>query len=353
MELPSAIAYVFQDGGLLLRPEWRPFDNVLLNAPATMAIYALGLPRGIRYDKGTSCIAYIGSAVNLQRRISQHVGHYHNSHIWELKQAFGELWVAYWLLPSMDHKWLLTMEGEAICRFERQYGTVPVCNQSIQSTPYAKLLRDMVAIPECQTENPVPLAELETITGFKVKRRFRPPLLKHSITANQWFYEGVEWPTKEQEAERLAKEFAEADRKIRLEHLTIVDQQRVMAWSVSKMQALVRLTQSLTPDSRPSSVVRFQARSRDVPRPHSWGEVALVKARIVAGAWMPEKRLWLKILHGKEPLGQAMLESYHFRGEDKSDLSQREDLPERADSVDVAQIESRFQEALRLESQPA
>jgi hypothetical protein len=88
------------------------------------------------------------------------------------------------------------------------------------------------------------------------------------------------------------------------------------------MRRLIQICTALTPVPRTSKVRTFAAQSRRVPLPHTWGEVALIQARIVAGDWLPKERLWVKIVCGKELLGQAILEPDYYRGEDKSDLPQ-------------------------------
>lgn len=65
------------------------------------------------YDRGLSQIAYIGSAASLRRRLLQHVASPHNWHIRELSREFGELWLAWWLLPPLDKPWLFAFEGES------------------------------------------------------------------------------------------------------------------------------------------------------------------------------------------------------------------------------------------------
>src|SRR4029079_8580240 len=108
---------------------------------------------------------------------------------------------------------------------------------------------------------------------------------------------GGEWQTKEE----LAAEFAAADEKNRLDALNFVGDRAVAAWSIDKMRELIAIAQSLVEHKgRPSSVTRFQAGRRSVPRPHTWGEVALIKARLMAGAWYPPQRVWLKVSFGSE-----------------------------------------------------
>jgi len=292
MQLPQPVAEAFRFGRLTLQPSWQPFEDAALQAPTTGGLYALRLPQGIAYDHGVSCIAYIGSAANFRRRLMQHVRNPHNWQIAELRRVFGELQLSWWPLPPMEKIWRSTIEGEAICRFERQFGSIPVCNLSVPESPHARQLRDMVAIAVCEADNPLTLDQLVgMLKAFRIRPRFKPGLIRHSITANEWFYNEVARPTPEQ--------IAEIQQTREIERLSWVSDEAVAAWPHSKMLALIALAQTLAPDQRTSTVARFQASCRDVPRPHTWGEVALVKVRLVAGTWYPQCRVWLKVLCGK------------------------------------------------------
>ena len=66
----------------------------------------------------------------------------------------------------------------------------------------------------------------------------------------------------------------------------------------------------------------FEAFARDVPKPHTWGEVALVQARLLSDSWQPDKLVWVKIMSDKELLGEGKLCQGWIVGEDKSDVPQ-------------------------------
>jgi hypothetical protein len=338
MNLPPHVSECFQEC-MRLQPHWHPHEQALTSAPREPGIYALGLPTGIRYDGGVSCIAYIGSAANLWQRLSQHWHRPHNWNVSKLREVYGPLSVAWWQLPHFDKNWRMTVEGEAICRFERQFGSIPICNLAVQHTPHAKLLRDLIGIAECVVAQPISLDDFASL-NFRLRPKFRPASSKSSITANQWFYEGVEWPSDAQ--------LAELARTREIEDLSWMNEEAVTAWPIAKMRALLKTVASLKPDNRGSSVIRFQAHRRTIPRPHTWGEVALVQGRISLGTWYPLQRSWVKVLFGHEILGQAILGPKFFRGEDKSDLPQRRKLARRR-VPDLAKIEACFQNAL-LES---
>ena len=79
---------------------------------------------------------------------------------------------------------------------------------------------------------------------------------------------------------------------------------------------------TLSPVKGRSKVQTFEALDRQTPSPHTWGEVAIVQGRIVAGTWTPRERLWIKVQRKKELLGQAIFDNGLIKGHDKSDLPQ-------------------------------
>lgn len=336
--LPPIVAEFFQKS-FWLQPDWLPFADGLERAPVSPGIYVLGVPQGILYSGGVSRIAYIGAAVNLKRRLSQHITRDHNEHICQLRGKFGQFCVGWIPLHGFDKDWVLTIEGETICRFERQFGRVPVCNLDVQFSPHAMLVRDLVNIAECQVCNPIPLDELKQM-GIKAHRQFRQGLLRQKFTASECFYTN-RWPSNEEMAEHTAK----VEQANRLENLSTIYDETLATWPVSKFRELIRIAQSLSRDEGQSTVIRFQTNSRKVPRPYTWGEVAMVQARMIVGAWYSPNRIWVKVLCGKELLGQAIIESCIFRGEDKSDLPQR-DKPRRRAIPKLETIESRFLKAV-------
>lgn len=302
------VAAIFSAGPKTLTCEWQPLQGC--NPPTEGGLYALGFSRAIQYDRGVSRIVYIGSAANLQKRLAVHCRHPHNSAIQELKKR-SDLLVAWWALPPIDRLWLYTLEGEAICAFERTFGTIPFGNQAVPESPHAKLCRDLIVVRPCIDADPFCLDGLEN----KVRRRFRPAVGMKLVTANEWFYEGVVRPS----AEEIAARELRRDN----EYLATVWSENVAAWNLTKMKAIIEICKSLRPLPIQSSATRFASLTRKIPRPHTWGEIAIVQGRIVAGTWLPKCKLWIKVLHDKELLGDARLEDWGYSGTDRSDLPQR------------------------------
>jgi hypothetical protein len=322
LTLPNVLAQKLQNGALTLLPQWSSLSQAASQAPKSSGLYAIGFPLGIEYDGGNSRIIYIGSSENLSHRLKTHSATSHNWAISEVRRLRkGKLLVTWWTLPPVHREWLLALEGEAICSFERHFGTVPICNLGLPESSVAKVCRDLVKIVPCSdVSNSMNLDEMaKQLSEVRVRKLFRPYGVGTNLTANEAFF--MSKGDKEKRVLRVAQ-FA---KERQLEQLTYVTKEHVADWSIDKFVALLRLCGQLERDGSPraTSVARFFAQRPDVPLPHSWGEVALVKARSVAGVWRPNKKVWLKVLHGKLLLGQAVLEPYGwFNGEDKSDLPQ-------------------------------
>lgn len=90
------------------------------------------------------------------------------------------------------------------------------------------------------------------------------------------------------------------------------------------MRQIIGLCNQLIPLTTKARVMKpFEAPSREVPNPHTWGEIALIKARMIADSWQPGKQVWVKVMYGRELLGEGKLNKGWYVGEDKSDVPQR------------------------------
>ena len=98
----------------------------------------------------------------------------------------------------------------------------------------------------------------------------------------------------------------------------------VAVWSKQKTREIAALCTELKPiiNKRLKVTRRYEAPSRNVPHPHTYGELALAQARLVAGDWRPEEKVSIEILHGGELLGRALLHRDTCIGFDVADLPQ-------------------------------
>lgn len=325
---------VWQESGYLrLRPNWLPLKAATKEAPLEAGIYALGLSRGLQYDKGPSRTIYLGSSTRISKRLKHHSACSHNSLIRQLKATFpDDIVAAWWALPGMPKRWLLAIEGAAIRRFDCALGTVPICNFDFPLLEELEACEELVQIVPCHDLEHAPtLDQFARALGCVCERTTAHASGDPTRDYFSVDFELLDNGSVEVSAEgefRLAR-FLSADmlaarRAAEVEDLAEICDEHVAEWSVEKMRDIVGICGLLEParTKHSTSVRRFEAASREAPNPHTWGEVALVQGRILAGTWFPSERVWVKIVHGKTLLGQAFLEEWGFRGEDKSDLPQ-------------------------------
>lgn len=317
---------------------WAALRNVADKAAAVAGVYAIGLFLGVQYDSAVSRIIYLGSTRNLRTRLLGHNACSHNCYIEMLKQRYAGGLVAVAIpMPGMPAKWLLGIEDAALVAFNERFGRYPICNISSIESTLAPALTGLIRFSPC-VGLPLPLT-LDTLSaqlGCKSLGRLSarlPPEEYASLSARN-STEVVIRLSQRSSPEECTPEVIEArhsasDEKNRVDALSWIWQEHVASWSAEKMKAVVDLCRNLTiPKKRTKSKVHtFAAPSRKVPRPITWGEVALIQGRTTAGCWFPNPKVWVKIVFDKELLGQAILDPLMYRGEDKSDLPQSRRRP--------------------------
>ncbi len=316
---------------LTFKPNWSPFEKSTLKSLAPVAgVYAIGLTRSLRYEAGDSFVIYVGSSKNLSNRLATHHSSPLNEIIRLCSNEFEKRFqVATWPFEGLSGKWLRSIEGELLWAFESRFGTVPIANLDIPETVFGAG-RFGLAKADLQAAGPSSLGLRELARRFGREWRIEElhPIGNPKEVSITFSFDEVgklSTPGKYRAVRFLDPAVVDRQRKQELEHLAWVTEEYVGAWSVEKFQQLICLSKQLQPvKSRAKTVLKFAANSRDVPTPHTWGEVALVKARIESGGWLAKGgRVWIKIVHDKELLGEAKQFDYMFEGLDRSDLPQR------------------------------
>ena len=321
---------------------WIPLSAVSEEVPAETGIYALGLPVGICYDHADSQIVYIGSAKSLETRLAQHNRKPRNYLVELLQQEFPEgLLAAWWPIPQFNRKFLYGMEAEALWTFEKTFGTVPICNLDIpeffEGQDYCE---GLVSIPPCQIDHLITLEALADKIGLILVREELEPRSGAAVLiigdvgklAARDRYNAASFLTETQALQRKKRQEDQEreldedfENKMELYQLTLIRDVNLAAWSVEKMKQVIKLCGELKPKKTRAKVMRpFESPFREVPEPHTWGEVALIKARMIANSWQPGRQVWVKVMYGKELLGEGRLNKGSYYGEDRSDLPQRE-----------------------------
>ena len=323
---------------------WVALSEVGDEAPSASGLYALGLSVGLRYDLDSSRIAYLGSTKDIKKRLLQHKNGSHNRMIGLLQEEFPDgLSATWWPIPDINRKFLFAIEGEAVEVFERTFGSIPICNSEIpeffEGQEYCK---GMVQFARDPTESLITLEGLANRLGrVLVRAEISPPgggavltfgavpagFVRSAFRSVCFLTEDELRRQEQHQAETNSgrEQAAEFEAEMRRYELALVHDKNVATWSVEKMRDIISICGQLRAKGTRSKLVRpFEAPFRKVPEPHTWGEVALIKARMMAGSWEPERRVWVKIVHGKDLLGEGRFNKGWFIGEDKSDLPQRQ-----------------------------
>lgn len=340
--------------------QWVPVAEAIRNVPGETGLYALGLVEGLRYEKGISRIVYIGSAKNLKNRLRMHHSASHNDVVELIRHKMpGSLVATWWPIPEFDRKFLYGIEGEAIMTFEAQFGMLPVCNFGVpeffEGEDYCS---GLTRIGSCDVVKPLTLGELARILDRKILRKDCHRGFSFSINLDGDSFEigdpksnrvefvrhdevPIEVGQKSDEEEMEGK----FEEQMRLWDLSLIHDENLAAWSGKKMRQVIDLCRKLSPrKTRAKAMKPFDAPMKEVPHPHTWGEVALIQARLISGSWQPGKQVWVKILKDNTLLGEAKLNKGWFVGEDKADLPQRETERPRWLQYKLPDVEMEFQE---------
>ncbi len=269
-------------------------------------------------------------------RLQKHSSFSHNCPVETLKARYGGGLIAtHVALRGLGADWLRPIEDASLQVFRQRFGRYPVCNMAAIDSGLVDQLADLVRFTPCEGL-PFPLS-LQTLSSQLKSNvdslgRFPDRLPEEAYKARSRSFSEVTivFTSALKEGDSLVvTPPIEIDPQAQLDNLSTIWAEHVAAWSDGKMRSVVELCGRLSvPKERNRSKVHtFVAPDGKVPRPLTWGEVALIQGRKVAGCWFPSSRVWLKIVCGKKLLGQAILDSVLYRGEDKSDLPQARRRP--------------------------
>ena len=252
------------------------------------------------------------------------------------------LFASSWPIPNLSRRWLRGLEGEALWDFGRSFGTVPICNLDIPVSAVSDFCEGRARVLSCPgLEHPLTLEQLAKRLNRVLAISESSPIGNPSEvvisfgfvrdkSGNLTFgqtdrYKSARLLTSEEaEHSRKAEESWSEDNLDEAEETrAFVGQQNLAAWSIEKMKAVIELCEPLSARKTKAKTVRpFNAPCREAPVPHTWGEVALIQARIVSDSWQPNRNVWVKVMFGKELLGQGKLQNGWYYGEDISSLPQ-------------------------------
>lgn len=147
---------------------WDRFDTAAETAPNTSGIYFLGAPFGIQYPKGCSSVFYIGSAVNLRKRLKQHLfkrerGNFLLNVL--LSKTVEPVKASFHSVPKLKALEVQGLEYGAMHEFGRMMGMIPHGNRMPPECDYA-----LDWLNKVQLREPSPSGEI--LTCEQIAERF-------------------------------------------------------------------------------------------------------------------------------------------------------------------------------------
>jgi hypothetical protein len=99
----------------------------------------------------------------------------------------------------------------------------------------------------------------------------------------------------------------------------------ISCWDKDKVLGILKIAMGLKEDKTKKLKVtrRYLSDTPEVPKPYTWGEVAIILARYLAGTWFPENRIFVEIKYKNELLGKARIRISGCEGNDISNVPQR------------------------------
>ena len=302
----------------------------------------VGMSVGIKYDKAVSRIAYVGSTGNLQKRLHGHHYRSHNHSIEFLKVLYPSGLLITWIaLPGLSKEWQLAIEDATLQEAFRQLGSYPICNEGPIDSPHVLSCEGLVRVCPCdELLAPRSIEYLRKQLGSTTLGKLAAPK-----SAEEWkeIQRGKSGATLVfTSVSPNAAPRAEPPPTLRQQQhddqlFDWITTDHVATWNLQKMREIIEVCAALKVVQKKgktkATVLTFEAPHRQPPLPHTWGEVALVQARLCTGQWNPPGRVIVKIQNCKTLLGQAIFDKGYFDAHDKSDLPQTRDRPSNYDCM--------------------
>jgi hypothetical protein len=302
---------------LVLNPKWKPLAKVRDLAPNVPGLYMMAFDKPVNYDKGTSRVIYIGSSISIRERLRSH---YNNMKVhfidFVTKGDMGKVFSCFFQVEVASGDELLTIEQMAFDEFAKKFGAQPLGNWMPKTTD----LIGEILLGEQSEETKSYIEHVEDDSGEHALS-FDEIAEKYDLE-----YERDEWSPRIMFHPKgtLAK-FQKRKKEGEIEKLTKIRMQHIGCWDKDKMLSVLKIAMSLKEDKTKKLKVtrRFISDTSEVPKPHTWGEVAIVLARYLAGTWFPENRTSVEIKHKGELIGKAIIRKSGCDGVDIANVPQR------------------------------
>ena len=302
---------------LVLKPKWEPLAKVIDLAPNVPGLYMMALDKPVKYDKGISRVIYIGSSIRLRERLRSH---YHNMKVYFINYVINgdisKVFSCFFEVEVVSQDEVLTVEQMAFDEFAKKFGVQPIGNWNPKTTD----LVGEILLGEQREETKSYFEHVEDDSG-EYASTFDEIAEKYDLE-----YERDEWSPRIMFYPKgtLAK-IQKRKKERETEKLTKIRMQHISWWNKDKVLNVLKIAMSLKEDKTKKLKVtrRFISDTSEVPKPHTWGEVAIVLARYLAGTWFPENRTSVEIKHKGELIGKAIIRKSGCDGVDIANVPQR------------------------------
>lgn len=302
---------------LVLNPKWEPLAKVKDLAPNVPGFYMMAFDKPVKYDKGITRIIYIGSSIRIRERLRRHYNNMESHFIvYVTKGDMEKVFSCFFEVEVASQEEVLTVEQMVIDEFIKKFGVQPLGNWNPKTTD----LIGEILLGEQNEEAKSYVEHVEDDSG------------EHALTFDEIAekydleYERDEWSPRilffpKGTLAKIQKRKKEGE----IEKLTKIRMQHIGCWDKDKVLSLLKIAMILKEDKtkKLKATRRFLSDTSEVPKPHTWGEVAIVLARYLTGTWFPENRTFVEIKHKKKLIGKARIRKSGCEGEDIANVPQR------------------------------
>jgi hypothetical protein len=307
---------------LVLNPKWKPLAKVRELARNVPGLYMMAFDKPVKYDKGISRVIYIGSSIRIRERLRQHYDNMKSHFIGYVTDGDMEkVFSCFFEVEVESQEEVLTIEQMAFEEFVKKFGVMPIGNW----VPGATDLIEEMLLDEQTEETKSYVEHVEddsgeyALTFDEIAEKYDLEYERDEWSPRIMFYPKGTFAEWEKRKKRQEKEHE-------IEMLTKIRMHNIICWNNDKVLSVLKIAMSLKEDKtkKLKATRRFLSDTSEVPKPHTWGEVAIVLARYLTGTWFPDNRTFVEIKHKGELLGKAIIKKSGSYGSDIANFPQRD-----------------------------
>lgn len=297
--------------------KWIPLANGKDIAPNIPGIYMLAFDKPIKYDKGISRVTYIGSSIRLKERLRSQYRKIQSGFLIDVtKGDMSKIFSCFFEVEVESREEILTVEQLVLDEFVNKFGVQPLGNWFPKTTDLLGeiLIGEQIKKPKEYLSFMEDYSLEPALTFDAIADNYELEYKRDELSPRIMFYpKGTFAKFKIRKKER------------ELRKLTEISMNHIPCWDKDKILSLLKIAMILKEDKTKKlrSTRRFLSDTFDIPKPHTWGEVAIVLARHLAGTWYPKKRMFVEIKFNSQLLGKAIIRKSGCVGSDIANIPQR------------------------------